>query len=250
MAHRSSLTALEIEDGRTRVLLVHEHALVRAGLRMLIESDGSFAVVAEAQDHAEAATQADQIQPDVILLNHAIDCDNGLEQIQELLDASRHSKVLVLTSRMDTEFSELVLYSGAMGLIYKDEAPRLLLKAIQKVRDGEAWVDRVTMGRVLTAMSRNGMAKRAKDRLMPEQIASLTKRERDVIHLVAQGLRNKQIAHRLSISDVTVRHHLTSTFNKLGVNDRFELMIYAYKYGLSEVPTVTPSPIKSHDPRL
>jgi DNA-binding NarL/FixJ family response regulator len=218
------------------VLLVHDHTLVRAGLRLLIESQHELTVVAEAESYAEAINLTRQRQPDVILFDHAIGREDGLEHIPVLLEASSRSKVLVLTSANEPELSQRALCHGAFGLIDKDEEPALLVKAIKKVTEGEAWVDRATVGRLITEMSRNGMAARGNDGPLPDQINSLTRRERDIVQLIAQGLKNKQIAERLSISDVTVRHHLTSTFDKLGVSDRFELMIYAYKHHICDLP--------------
>jgi len=234
--HRSSLTALDGKPRIIRVLLVHDHTLVRAGLRLLIESQHELTVVAEAESYAEAINLTRQRQPDVILFDHAIGREDGLEHIPVLLEASSRSKVLVLTSANEPELSQRALCRGAFGLIDKDEEPALLVKAIKKVTEGEAWVDRATVGRLITEMSRNGMAARGNDGPLPDQINSLTRRERDIVQLIAQGLKNKQIAERLSISDVTVRHHLTSTFDKLGVSDRFELMIYAYKHHICDLP--------------
>lgn len=236
MLPRPSPTEFPGEARLIRVLLVHAHTLVRAGLRMLIESEQGLEVVAEADNYAEALSLAAQRKPDVILFDHTIGFEDGLQHIPVLLEASNRSKVLVLTSTDDPELGHHALTLGAIGLINKDKAPALLRKAIQKVTDGEAWVDRAAVGRLIKELSRNGMGRKLKEVPMPDHIESLTRRERDIIQLVAQGLKNKEIAAQLSISDVTVRHHLTSTFDKLGVRDRFELMIYAYKHGICDLP--------------
>src|SRR5262249_50284766 len=232
------LTAQSAEMSAIRVLLVHNHALVRAGLRLLIESQEGFRLVGQTNSYQEAVVLAGRERPDVILLDHSIGFtdENGLEQIPLLQRSCHSSKVLLLTASKDAEFHQRAIYHGAMGLINKDEAPELFLKAIQKVNDGEAWLDRLTIGNLITGMSRNVSRTMNGSAPKPIEIDSLTRRERDIIELVAQGLKNKQIGKRLLISEVTVRHHLTSIFGKLGLADRYELMIYAYKHGISDLP--------------
>jgi DNA-binding NarL/FixJ family response regulator len=124
--------------------------------------------------------------------------------------------------------------SGARGLIQKDAAYEVLIKAIRAVHDGELWFDRSMMSSVLTDVLR----KRAAKQLDPEvaKVESLTERERQVITLVCEARRNKEIAEQLFISDTTVRHHLSSIFSKLEVSGRLELVIYAYRQGLAEPP--------------
>ena len=238
MTLRSSPTAQADAISAIRVLLVHNHALVRAGLRLLIESQKGFRLVGETHSCQEAVVLAERERPDVILLDHGIGFNNesGLEHIPLLQNASGNAKVLLLTASDDPELHQRAIYQGAIGLIHKDEAPELFLKAIQKVNDGEAWLDRLTIGNLITGMFRNTSRKMNGRSPKPIEIDSLTKRERDIIELVAQGLKNKQIGKRLLISEVTVRHHLTSIFDKLGLEDRYELMIYAYKHGISDIP--------------
>ena len=123
---------------------------------------------------------------------------------------------------------------GASGIVGKDQPADVLFKAIEKVHAGEVWVDRVLMATILGAMSSTGERRTAD----PEaaKIALLTARERQIIAVVGEGLKNKRIAERLRISEATVRHHLTSIFDKLGVSGRLELTVYAYQHGLSKLP--------------
>ena len=109
----------------------------------------------------------------------------------------------------------------------------MLVKAVRKVHAGEVWLDRVMMADVLTRITRGG-----ENRDNPEaaKISSLSAREREVVDLIGMGLKNKEIAERLFLSEVTIRHHLTSIYNKLGVSDRLELLIYAYRHGLVQLP--------------
>ena len=122
--------------------------------------------------------------------------------------------------------------AGAMGVVLKDHAAEVLIKAIEKVHSGEVWLDRLMMGRVLQEISEEKQSN--PDR---EKIDTLTERERQVVGLVGEGLKNKQIAARLFISETTVTHHLSSVFSKLEVSDRLELVVYAFRHGLAKLPS-------------
>lgn len=217
-----------------RIMLIDHHTIVRAALRMLIENQPGFTVVGEADNYSAAVTVARQVQPDIILLDLVMGNESGLDYLPSLRDVAEQSRILILTSVDEPKLEHLALQKGAMGIVQKSEAPEILMKAIAVVHAGEAWLDRVTMANVLSSISR--MGKENGEGSERQKINSLTKRELDIIRLVAQGLKNKQVAERLFISNVTVRHHLTSIFSKLGVSDRFELIIYAYRHNLCERP--------------
>jgi two-component system nitrate/nitrite response regulator NarL len=226
-----------------RVLLIDDHAVVRSGLRMLVESQAGLKVAGEAANRAEALAIARREQPDVILLDLDMNSDNGLDFLPELLTTADRARVLILTGVRDPEAYTQAIRLGASGLLLKEKAADVLIKAIEKVHAGEVWFDRSMIGSVLTELSRatammGGEMSRASVRSDPEavKIASLTEREREVSALIGEGLKNKQIASRLFISETTVRHHLTSIFDKLGVSDRLELIIYAYQHGLAKPP--------------
>jgi two-component system, NarL family, nitrate/nitrite response regulator NarL len=215
-----------------RVVLVDDHAVVRAGLRMLIESRPGLLVVGEAATTADALTVAGREQPDIILLDLDLGGDNGLTILPELFATAKQSRVLMLTGVRDPEEHQRAVRLGAMGVVLKEKAADDLLQAIEKVHAGEVWLDGALMARVL------GRAAPAEATIDPEavKIASLTDREREVIALICEGLQNKLIGERLFISETTVRHHLTSIFDKLGVTNRLELVIYAYRHGLAKLP--------------
>jgi len=219
----------------TRVLIIDDHAVVRAGLRMLLESQPGITVVGEAATRTEALTLTGVTQPDIILLDLDLGGENGLDCLTELLAAAPQAHVLILTGVRDTELHRRAVRLGAMGLVLKDKAAEVLLQAIARVRAGEVWLERAMIASVLGELTRS----RHDQPVTPEaaKIAALTRRERQVITLVGQGLRNKQIAERLFISEATVRHHLTAIFTKLDVADRLELVIYAYQHGLAELPS-------------
>jgi DNA-binding NarL/FixJ family response regulator len=215
------------------VLLIEDHAVVRAGLRLLIESRPGLVVVGEAAYHADALALAAREQPDIILLDLDLGTENGLDLLPRLLSIASQARVLILTGVRDVEGHRQALRQGAMGLVLKEQAPELLLKAIEKVYAGEVWLDRVMLASVLGEMALGGATPANS---VASRIATLTEREREVGVLVGEGLKNKQIGDRLSISETTVRHHLTSIFGKLGVESRLEMAIFVHRHGLTKGP--------------
>ena len=217
-----------------KVLLVDDHAMFRTGLRLAIESRPGIKVVAEAANRAEALEAAAREAPDIILLDLDLGDDNGLDLLPDLAAISNAGRVILLTGMRDPEAHRRAVRMGAVGLVLKEHAMETVLKAIEKVNAGEAWLDRTMIATILR--------ERAHPDAEPEpnadtaKIASLTDRERQVIRLIGEGLKNKEIADRMYISEATVRHHLTSIFNKLGVSDRLELVIYAYQHRLADLP--------------
>lgn len=223
-----------IDSKTVRIVLVDDHTVVRAGLRMLIESRPGLQVVGEAATTGEALSVAREAQPDIILLDLDLGGDNGLDILPELFTTARQARVLMLTGVRDPEEHHRAVRLGAMGVVLKEKAADDLLKAIEKVHAGEVWLDGALMARVL---GRSGPVGEVAP-VNPEtaRIGSLTEREREVIALICEGLQNKLIGERLFISETTVRHHLTSIFDKLGVSNRLELVIYAYRHGLAKLP--------------
>jgi two-component system nitrate/nitrite response regulator NarL len=214
-----------------RILLISDRGLLRAGLRTLLDSQPGMMVVAEVDCCAKALTVTCE-EPDVILLN--LDLTAGLHEVPDLLAFRKGARLLVLISGGAPEVHHQAIRIGATGAVQKEEPPEVLVKAIEKVHAGEAWFDRSAIADVLMEMTRaNGSHRNG---AQVGGVTDLTKREREVVTHVAEGLKNKQIANRLFISEVTVRHHLTSIFSKLGVSDRLELMIYAFRHRLAEPP--------------
>ena len=216
------------------ILIVDDHSVIRAGLRLLIETDPRYGVCGDVGSCPEAVEAAERLQPDLILLDIDLNGENGLACVQALLQSAPAASVLVLTGTSDPSVHEQALKVGAMGLVLKDKAAEVLLKAIGKVNQGEVWFDRTVMGSVLAEMSRGG--KRVSVTPDEARIRSLTDREREVVTLIGEGLKNRQISERMFISETTVRHHLTSIFSKLDVSDRLELVIYAYRHNLAKPP--------------
>ena len=214
-----------------RIALVDDHVVVRSGLRLLVESRSGWSVVAEASGADEAVSAAAREQPDVILLDLDLGTTNGLDCLPRLREVAPAARVLILTGLRDPEVHQQAVRLGAAGVVAKDMAADSLLKAIDRVHAGETWLDRRTTASLLAELARG--KSEPKD---PEatRIETLTPRERELVSLIAAGLRNKQIADRLHISEATVRHHLTSIFSKLEVSDRVGLAIYAYRHNLTD----------------
>lgn len=247
-----------------RLMLIDDQVIVREGLRLLLESQTGLNVVGDAASCKEAIALAKIEQPDVILLDLDLGDSHGLSCLTDLLAVAPKTRVLVLTGVYDLDVHHAAISNGAMGIVRKLEAGDVLVKAIRKVSAGEVWLDGVLMARVLsdlwnTRTPATEMATAAanhisdKERQVAEmwrpksqsqsqddyesvKIARLTEREREVVTLIGEGLRNQQIADRLCISVITVRHHLSSVFSKLEVGDRFELAIYSYRHGLAKPP--------------
>jgi two-component system nitrate/nitrite response regulator NarL len=217
-----------------RIMILDDHALVRAGLRMLIESRPGFCVVGEAADCSTALVVAAREQPEVILFDLILGDRDRTDFLPELLATVPQARALVLTGTHSPELHRQAIRLGAKGLVLKEKTTDVLLQAIEKVHAGEIWLESSMITDLLDELSPNNKDKH-KD---PEEakMATLSPREREVIALIGEGLRNKQIARRLFISDTTVRHHLTSIFSKLDVSERLELVIYAYRHGLARIP--------------
>jgi DNA-binding NarL/FixJ family response regulator len=218
---------------KIRILIIDDQLIVREGLRMLIENHPGTKVVAMASTRSEALDIIAREPTDLIILNLELGGNSALSFIPELREAAKDARILVLTGQRDSTTHQKAAQHGAMGVVLKEDAADLLLKAIEKVYKGEAWLDRLTLGSLIFQMS-----SQEKETVDPrtQKIASLTDRERQVIALIAEGLKNRQIADRLFISHVTVTHHLSSIYGKLGVSDRLELVIYAFANKLAKMP--------------
>jgi DNA-binding NarL/FixJ family response regulator len=212
-----------------RVLLCDDHPVFRRGLRALLDAEEDLQVVGEAQDGSEALRQARDLRPDVLLLDMAMPQRTGLDVLQELAGDPRRPRILVLTAAIERWQLVEALRLGASGVILKDTASDLLVKAIRRIADGELWVGRGEVAEVVSAL-RQPAAADGTGRF------GLSRRELEVVRCVAEGSTNKDVAKRLGISEDTVKHHMTSIFDKLGVSTRLELAIFASNWKLNEAP--------------
>src|SRR5262245_16718610 len=218
------------------ILLVDSQALLRAGLRLILEKEPKFEVVGEASSREEALEGA-RLRPDIIILNLNSDGESDLDLLSDLSITAEASRVLVLISDYDLEMRRRIVRLGVKGLVQKTESPDRLIAAVKSVYAGEVWLDPRTVSHVLDELLHAGDVKQT-DKVLNNGVR-LTGRERDIIALIGEGLKNKQIAERLCISEPTVRHYLTSIFEKVGVKDRQGLIVYAYQRGLAKPPAVT-----------
>jgi two-component system nitrate/nitrite response regulator NarL len=184
-------------------------------------------VVAKATGLAEASQLANKIRPDVIVLAINLAHDGSFDVIPELV--TRAKAVVVLTGLHDLAVHQRAMLAGARGIVHKEHAPDMLLKAIERVYQGEVWLDRATTGRIFLELSRTGTGWRGN--APRKEIALLTARERELVGELALnlGANYRTIAARLRISERTVRNHLTHIYRKLGVQNRGELLAYASK---------------------
>lgn len=224
---------MEPSPQKIRILIIDDQLVVREGLRLLIENRPGLRVTAMVGSQAEALQILTRETFDLIILNLELSGANALSLIPQLRETANSARILVLTARRDSPTHQMAVHLGAMGVVQKEEAADLLIKAIEKVYLGEVWLDRLSLGNLLWQLT-----SRVKSSVDPEErkIAALTDREREVIGLIAEGLKNKQIADRLFISQTTVTHHLSSIYSKLGVSDRLELVVYAFANKLAKLP--------------
>ena len=217
---------------RIRVSIIEDHAIVRAGIHMLVEREPGIEVAYEAATATEALASAPSGGVDVILLDLSLRNENGLDFLPKLVRAFSPARVLVLTAVDDIEVHLRAVQIGASGVVMKEQAPEILVEAIKAVHSGESWIGQALSKAALIKLSRTEGPKGKAD---PDQerIALLTPREREVITVVARGYNGARIAEELHISEATVRHHLTSILSKLEVSNKLELAVYAFHHGLS-----------------
>jgi DNA-binding NarL/FixJ family response regulator len=205
------------------LFVIDDHPVLREGIKMLVEATGEIRVVGSSATASGALAALARLLPEVILLDLDLGEEDGLVWLPRISAAAPAARVLVLTALRDRARDEEALRAGARGLVLKDAAPEVLLQAIRSVAAGALWFD----PRVLAAPRAAGPAQRGPD------AGDLTPREREIVTLVAEGLRNEEVGRRLGITEKTVRNHLTAVFQKLGVSGRLELVVYAFDRGLA-----------------
>lgn len=213
-----------------RIVLADDHPLVRDGLRRLLETQPDFDVIGEAADGADAVRQAKALAPDVLLLDVAMPRMNGLEALGELAVATPEVRVVLLTAAIERDETIEALRLGARGVVLKETATPLLYKCIRAVASGELWVGHERIADLVKSVCSPARTPTADDR----PALRLTPRELEVVTAVAEGAANKDIAAALGVSEQTVKNHLSSIFDKLGVSTRLELALYAVHHKLSE----------------
>lgn len=223
-----------ITNAPIHIIIIDNLALVRAGLRLLIEAQAGLEVVGEAGNIEEGLALATHLKPEIILLEINMSEEPCFDIIPQLIGTSDQARVILVTSAYNSQVFLKAIQNGVKGVVTKTQQPEVLIKAIQKVHAGEVWIERSVIANLLTRMSGNQQPTESDSEA--EQISQLSDRERQIIRLIGNGFKNKQIATQLCISETTVRHHLTSIFSKLEVSDRLELLVYAHRSGLAKIP--------------
>jgi NarL family two-component system response regulator LiaR len=208
-----------------RVLLVDDHAVVREGLRNFLALQDGLEIVGEACDGNEAIEQAQRLEPDVILMDLVMPGLDGIGAMRQLRARSPTSRVIVLTSFLEDERVLPAIQAGAAGYLLKNVEPAELARAIRAAHAGEAIIDPTAAARLVHAIADD-----ARPRV--EEPERLTRRERDVLELIARGRSNKRIAFELGISEKTVKTHVGHLLAKLGVSDRTQAAVMAVEEGL------------------
>lgn len=211
----------------SRVILSEGEALVRAGLRALLEEDGTVTVVGEAATGEEALDLAGQLKPDVVLLDAGLPGLDSVETTRRLLADSGVPVMLLATSEAD-DHTFAALRAGASGVVLKDTEPSELVRAVAVLARGDALLSPSFTRRLIADFASRPEPSQPND----ERVAVLTAREREVVALVAMGLSNGEIAEELVLSPATARTHVSRAMVKLGARDRSQLVVFAYNNGL------------------
>src|ERR1035437_1417300 len=218
---------------KIRIVVADDHPIFRDGLCKLLALEEDFEVVAQAQDGRQVLEVLQQFEPDILLLDLKMPGLDGLATLQRLQAVKNKTRVIVLTASDDKNEFVQAMKLGTSGIVLKQTATELLIKSIRKVHAGEIWLDSHTTAAVIRqfvaaedsppAMHALPMAPATRER----ERSPLSQREREIVALVAQGFKNKEMAEKMFISEQTVKNHLHNIFDKLGVSDRLELALYA-----------------------
>jgi DNA-binding NarL/FixJ family response regulator len=207
-----------------RILLADDQALVRAGLRLILDAEPDFEVVAEAADGAEAVGRAAETDPDVVLMDIRMPAVDGIEATRRLLAEANRTRVLMLTTFDLDEYVVEAFRAGASGFLLKTAPPQQLIAAVRTVYDGDSLLAPASTRRLIEQCAAPSVDTAALDQL--------TARERDVLRLLARGLSNAEIATELVVEPSTVKSHVASLLAKLGLRDRVQAVVFAYECGL------------------
>ena len=214
----------------TRILLADDQALVRGGLRMILEAQADLAVVGEAADGAEAVERAAALEPDLVLMDVRMPVLDGIEATRRLLGREGAPKVLVLTTFDLDEYVYAAIGAGASGFLLKSAPPRQLVEGVRTVMAGDALLAPEITRRLLDRFIRRPPPSGA----VPPQLAELTPRELEVLRLIAEGRSNAEIAAVLVLTEATVKSHVNHILTKLRLRDRVQAVVLAHRSGLMD----------------
>ena len=215
----------------SKAFVICESHIVRSGLRTILEAH-AINVIGEESITRSSSDTICRYHPDVVLVDLDRRAPDALMLINALCKSSEHPAVLIVADLADHDLAQKALSVGASGIVLKMQPPSLLVAAVRELCHASSKTAEMEAAQTPTNRKLMNISDEEADTL---KLNSLTTREREIIRLIGLGLKNKDIAHRLSISDITVRHHLTSIFCKLGISDRQNLLIMAYRHGLLDL---------------
>lgn len=214
-----------------RVLIADGHPIVLEGLRSVLSRSQNVQLVGEASDGGEALEQSIQLEPDIVLMELKLPKIDGLTVLRNLQARGSRSKVIIFTGSENREELVEAMKLGCSGVLLKNASNSLIEKSLHKVHDGEIWLDSNTTAAVIRQFALPSHEQTFTNGSAPEKMtrerAQLSQREREIIVLIAQGYKNKEIAEKMFITEQTVKNHLHNIFDKVGVSDRLELALYA-----------------------
>lgn len=210
-----------------KIMITDDHSMIREGLKNLLELDGDIEVIAEAEDGMDCLKKLGLIRPDVLLLDINMPVMNGLEVLQNLKSRRTKIKVLVLTVHNEIEYLMKAVDIGVSGYVLKDSDSSELKKAIFAINDGETYIQ----PSLIPALNAGMIEKNENE----GKIDSLTRRELEVLKLLAVGMYNKEVAENLNISERTVKNHVSNIFKKLEVTDRTQAAVFAIRNNLIQL---------------
>jgi two-component system nitrate/nitrite response regulator NarL len=220
---------MRVAARRIRLLIADDETLFREALRLLLETEPDFHVIGYASDGVEAVALARRLKPDVLLLDLAMPRLPGLEALRSITAGSIRVRTILVTGSMTRTDVLTALQYGAQGIVMKDVPPDVLFKSIHAVMNGQYWIQREAVSDLIAAVRESRAAMPPQP---PVRRFNLTPRELEIIRAVLDGHGNKEIASRLGVTEPTVKHHLTSIFDKVGVSNRLELALFALHHGL------------------
>lgn len=208
-----------------RLVLADDHPVVLHGLQGLFERHQEFEVVGTCANGDEALTAVQSLRPDVLVLDLRLPGRSGIDVLKAIADATSPCRTVLLTAAIDDRQAAEVVRLGAKGIVLKESSPDVLLDCVRKVHRGEEWIEQEVLAGAAGQTIRGDSAIREANR-------SLTPRETEIVRMVVQGLRNRAVAERLSISEGTVKIHLHHIYEKLGIDGRLELVLWAQERGV------------------
>lgn len=215
-----------------RVLIADDHALLREGLRTILEMESDIQVIGEAVDGRDAVEKAGELKPHVVLMDVNMPGGGGLAATREIRERMPAVDVVVLTIHDDEEYIAELVNAGAKGYILKDVEPARVVEAVRRVYLGEAFIPPNLMAKLLKQLQRSSLGRPRGAASEPSPATQLTEREMEVLELIVGGQTNREIANTLVISEKTVKNHVTNILKKLDLSDRTQAAVFAIRTGL------------------